>query len=737
MKKIGPFFACLVTCMMLLFPALAFEAPGWIDYPQGMMTVLSVARRTDALWLYGVTSSGRTLYSLDAETGSLTPLPEHMLPDKSFTALLSDLGELWGLDMMESMIYPITAQEDTLITGEGLILDISSLLEDASDAGERYEQFMPEQAFIYGGKLYLLYESLEFMGEGTNGTAFLSFDLQSGEGKRIQIPLITAVSSYKDGMLLAICFDVNMPGSSLAELQVIDSAGEAIDEKKLISLEGTEQERIGSLAYDEVEDMVYFTMSDKLYRMSLAGEAELCAYGEYPARVYGGSLVPLPGRKALIVSENQLLITRTDPSLLPTGMVRIYGGYSQETAIGQVSKALLGLPVEVLRPPYQTTAELSQLFLLRDDYTEILTLDTDKINIATAKAKGFYYDLSNSVILENYVDSLYPKIRELAMFESKIALIPYARQDMSGSYNPAAFELLGLAVPGTFNELCDLIDSWNDGLVYEHPDYMLIDTDDLGRKLVEYAISLYAASCERTGDAFSFTSPVLREMLGRVDTVRFDHLENIDFRYDAWLEVEHTLIGGLGSASTLPGTMGLQPLVLKVREGDEPAITSQISFMMINPFAEYPEDALRFLEAFVGYIQSQDMLRLTTSIREPVIKPGFEEDWANMTAYYDERKKEEARLEGAEKREMESRNELFRQNLEGIWRYERYEISPEMIEAYSELNIGAYIKHAGDPASFIGQNQELLSRYINGQIDLDGFLREADQRLRLKTLEDS
>lgn len=166
-------------------------------------------------------------------------------------------------------------------------------------------------------------------------------------------------------------------------------------------------------------------------------------------------------------------------------------------------------------------------------------------------------------------------------------------------------------------------------------------------------------------------------------------------------------------------------------------VASQIRLMMVNPFAEYPEEAVRFLETFIGHIRNENLLRLTTTITEPVIREGFEESWANSMAYYEERKIQETKLEGAEKREMESKNEYFRKNLDRIWNYERFDISPDMLESYPRLAANSFIKHAGDPASFVRENGELLNRYLDGQIDIDAFLREADQKLRLKTLEDN
>ena len=737
MKRKPSFITYLVACVLLLPMLSGMSAPvsGWIDYPKGAFSIKSVLSYHDELWLY----TGDRLYVLNAQTGEIVPLPEGMNPQKRFDALMSDTGQLWGLDAAEGNLYSLSEEDGTLLFEEkALTLDIGSLLEDASDAGESYQQAWPRQAMIDEFRLYLLYESTEFMGEGESGMALLSFDLRTGKGKWYQIPFITAISTYKGGKLLAACYEPNANDTAGSVMRVIDPENGEEGEMMTLSFEEEESGRIANLSYSEEEDLVYFTIGEKLYSPDSEGRAKLCAYVDYLASVVSGQLTPLSGRKALLVTEKQLLLTSTNPELLPKGKVRIYWISTDDYPISQTARDLRGLPIGLLRPVYLSTADLSQLLLLREDHTEVLTMDTEAINIEAVKSKGYFYDLSESKILKSYVNSLYSELKALATQDGKIAMIPYERDDLGGSYNPAVFEALGLDTPETFDELCDLIDRWNDELVYEHPDYLLIDPYNLNAELAVLAISIHAAYCEGSGEAFSFTSPVLRQMLERAAAVRYDSIEPIDFRYDTWLEVEHTLIGRLNSASSsIAYEMGLRPLVLTAKEGDRPMVASQIRLMMVNPFAEYPEEAVRFLETFIGHIRNENLLRLTTTITEPVIREGFEESWANSMAYYEERKIQETKLEGAEKREMESKNEYFRKNLDRTCKYERFDISPDMLESYPRLVANSFIKHAGDPASFVRENGELLNRYLDGQIDIDAFLREADQKLRLKTLEDN
>lgn len=87
---------------------------------------------------------------------------------------------------------------------------------------------------------------------------------------------------------------------------------------------------------------------------------------------------------------------------------------------------------------------------------------------------------------------------------------------------------------------------------------------------------------------------------------------------------------------------------------------------MISPYAEYPEEVLRFPEAYVAQLRPEELLRLGDSVTEPVVRRGFEEDWANMTAALDSRRAEALKLEGAEKREMDAKNESFAANLDRI-----------------------------------------------------------------------
>lgn len=59
-----------------------------------------------------------------------------------------------------------------------------------------------------------------------------------------------------------------------------------------------------------------------------------------------------------------------------------------------------------------------------------------------------------------------------------------------------------------------------------------------------------------------------------------------------------------------------------------------------------------------------------------------------------------------------------------------------MIDLARGLAQNSYVEHAGAPASYLEKDgAPLLRRYLDGQLGLAGFLREAEQTLRLQTLE--
>ena len=133
----------------------------------------------------------------------------------------------------------------------------------------------------------------------------------------------------------------------------------------------------------------------------------------------------------------------------------------------------------------------------------------------------------------------------------------------------------------------------------------------------------------------------------------------------------------------------------------------------------------------------QDKISLCKDYAEPKINKYYEKSMENQKQYIDSIKKEIEKAEGAEKTELEkdlAREEVnYQLSLEGIG---KYQFSKEAIEEYKSYLNNVYLLDYYR-SMFTDQEQILTirNRFMDGQMDLDAFIKETDAKLKLIKLE--
>ncbi|HHX20831.1 MAG TPA: hypothetical protein GX722_03470 [Clostridiales bacterium] len=156
----------------------------------------------------------------------------------------------------------------------------------------------------------------------------------------------------------------------------------------------------------------------------------------------------------------------------------------------------------------------------------------------------------------------------------------------------------------------------------------------------------------------------------------------------------------------------------------------------INPRSANIDLTLQYLENYVASLSAEMQVMLMPGCNDPVFNPQYDQIMeqinATVQAYEDMLRK----AEDAARAEMESVLAEIKKSRDMMAEESRYLFGEQAIQTYRDLMNTAFLKPY-DPAHFgvTGDMYNLYDRYLQKQIDLDTFIREADGKLRLMRLE--
>ncbi len=774
-------FKRTLTLFLALMMVLGLSGQAMAAQPAAQNTDLSLGETT---WLTSaaffkdqILLSGDGIYTYQPGDEELTQLqsfstPEwtEKYPDIYGLTLVADGDSLYGLHLEKDMLYPITINEGGkgIMLGEGIQLDLSPLLN--MEYGDEGYKEQPSQLLAHGGRLYMV---LRTYGPKGPTAKLLSYDVAAGgQATEHKAEFVAQIAPYKDGKLLAMvmneaeAWDPKTNQMKPPMLAVYDPAADALTE---LGTAGVPYRSEGmGMVYDAQGDYVYLTGKDEVYRWTQANGPELCAY--LPPTNYGGAmsgrlLMIAPGRIAA-VNQQGVSVRGTDPAQLPTGRLTIYGSYMDDNHKAAI-QGLNGIPVTFLDNKYFSTAqELGQALVSGEDNIDILFLRSDSIDLDNIIAKGYCADLSGSQVITDYVAKTYPMMQEQAMREGKTYLVPVDLDGQLVVYFPKLLEQVGVEVPKTFDQLCDFLQQWNDELGEKFPDILPMQSTDYRNELMQMAMTLFADSKGIKGEEFTFADPQLKDLLTRATTVNTEDIAQkvdwsqpgsnaameeiynkppvIENRYGLSLDMLSNSFNNPDGQMTVsygngPGyEVGTeQPFQLSMSQAEKPVTGVTLTLMAVNPKSKNLESAIRYVEQYVSGLQPVKAAMLNPELNDPIPNPYFERSIKWMEERKANMERELAKLEGAEKTEMQANYEREMAENEKNMERMRWQVVPEAIAYYRQMMDNAYVR-TFNAMSTIWQSPDirtLFERYTQGQLPLEQFLQEADGKLRLMRLE--
>ena len=291
---------------------------------------------------------------------------------------------------------------------------------------------------------------------------------------------------------------------------------------------------------------------------------------------------------------------------------------------------------------------------------------------------------------------------------------------------------------------------WNDEFVEDYPNFAPLDsTEKYKDRMFRLALREWKGYCQATNQNLHFDDPIFREMVSAIDAMRCDRIEESNKKTsDEESDYKQPLIftGTWMLNSYYDGdvTFGkdktpklIQMTLTKdtdfhIGEGIE------IELMFVNPRTTDSDEIGTMLEYVIKNIRDEQKVELVAGCTTPIENPSYEEqrkqNEADLVMYqkaYDEASAEE---KNAYKEQLDEFKRYMEQSAES----DRYTVSPAYIQRYQEVILPAL--YIGKPTVLDSTDntsglKTLVQRYVDGQITLDQFIREADGKLRMIQLE--
>ena len=691
---------------------------------------------------------------------------------KQISNLYTDGEKLYAFCSQSGDFFEVNEKDGEIVRNNLVKFNLENYTETYEDGSGNERSFsrVPNDSVLYNGKLYAIYQNMN-----NSGTSLSSFDITTGEETTYSVTNIKALAPYKDGKLILVTqdeeklYNSDKPEEGIAKLLVFDPAKDTAEEiGPMLADDGEPKYFYGSMFYDENRDAVlYFTDNGLMLRHKDAS-AEKCAH--FPSSFLGGissGYTVLPGNYIAVIIQNTVYVESTDPSSMPKKSLVVYNGYSSNH--DYVAKQMLDTQITMYEGGWFSSAqELGQALVSGTNNIDIFALSGNYMDTNSIINKGYALDLSAAKGVSEFVDSLYPYIKDACVKDGKIYALPVYLYHHTYSQNDMLLEELNISSPKTFGDVCDILSDWysDEDKVAE---YNFTEDPNVKYVMWDMLFNLYANHVYLSGEEMRFDTPVFRSMADKL----IKSLENVpdisdsEMQYDEEYYQKPSLFGmqsldlyGISNEAESRRRIELlknhpafaedesyknrdsyaypfNPMVLKATETSPEGFSAELTLVFVNSKTHDPENALKYIENFIHGYQDETKISLCKDYAKPKLNPYYEKGMESQKAHIDALKKEIEKAEGAEKTELEkdlARAEVgYQLDLEGVG---KYQYTQEGIEEYKSYINNVYIS-TYDNSLFSRQEQmqTLRQRLIEGQMDLDAFIKEADSKLKLIKLE--
>ena len=770
MKHLWKHLLCTALCLCLLFSSALAEAVDinlhvTADYSDADATIIRSGQVTgDSLYLlvggvYGIVEEGGVkLQRWTAGMSGPETVLENLLSYRSEDAdaampvvsrLITDGKSVYGYDDMTGQLVRLVDESGNAKVESLCTLETAE--EEKSADGVYYGSYVSAM-FVQNGEVVRLAENY---GEGESSYVVERYALDTGKliGRSGADNTLRTLCSYKDGKYLALVQpqpgpeDMELPMSQLA---IYDPATGEMN--PVATLSGS---YLNNVTYDPQSDTAYYCCDATIYTVPLAtGESRVSAY--LPVNAWSGSdttFAVLAGGMIVYANGDGAYVRRLDAPELAAGALTIAneGGTQKHMAVVAEHPEL---NVTLASNYPQTMEELTTAMVSGTGSIDVFSLTTNANPIARLIEKGYAADLSGYPELMAVAGRVDARYTDSVMRDGKLYGLPVSLYTNGMGVNADTMEKLGLTqedLPTTWLEFLDFAANFHYDYGEENADVALMDLNMRG-SLFQMIREQYVAAQLRDTGSISFDTPLFRKLMQALEAIDFTELDPYEVKGDKVWEgndanefyEKQQLFTRYAEAS--PRSMGQsgygranQPLILSLDGETEPIIPVSMTVMIVNPRSTRMDQAAAYLTAYAGHYDPEtENIMFFPDQNDPVPNSYYK---IQKQSYEESLRELDSRIEKAD----ESEKAILRDNREQIQGFldeletRRMSVTEEMIQAYRE-QVAPYLyvtpqTPLTNPDSS-GELDTLTSQYLDHAIDLDTYIREMDQRVRMMMMED-
>lgn len=665
------------------------------------------------------------------------------------TRLLADGECLYGFDESSRQVM-------RLVDGAGSaavqpLCTLETVEEEPSEDGIYYGSYV-NSMFMQDGEVVRLAENY---GQGESSLLVERYALDTGKliAQQGVDSTLRALCAYKDGKYLALVQPVPGPEdmeAPMTQIAVYDPATGGTT--PVATLNGS---YLNNLTYDRESDTAYYCGDATIYAVPLAtGESRVSAY--LPVNAWSGSdttFAALSGGMIVYANGDGTYVRRLDAPEMAAGALTVAneGGTTKHMAVVAEHPEL---NVTLASEYPQTMEELTTAMVSGTGSMDVLCLTTSYNPVERLIDKGYAADLSGYPELMAVAGRMDPRFTQSVMRDGKLYALPVALSTNTLGVNAEAMEKLGLTesdLPATWLEFLDFAANYYYDYGEENADVALMDLN-MRRPLFQMIRDQYVAAQLRDTGSVSFDTPLFRKLMQALEAIDFTELDPYEVKGDKIWEgndanefyEKQQLFTRYSEAS--PRAMDQsgygrsnQPLILRLDSETEPVLPVIMTVMIVNPRSTRMDQAAAYLTAYAGHYDAEtENIMFFPDQNDPVPNSYYE---VQKQSYEESLRDVDSRIEKADESEKASLRET-REQIQGYLdelENQRMSVTEEMIQAYREQVAPYLYVTPQTPLTNPESSNELdtlTSQYLDHAIDLDTYIREMNQRVRMMMLED-
>ena len=404
---------------------------------------------------------------------------------------------------------------------------------------------------------------------------------------------------------------------------------------------------------------------------------------------------------------------------------------------------------------YATTSTFANALKLGELSCDLFSLNTLAYNWSSLIEKGYCVDLSDSEIIANAMEKIYPNIAALGMKDGHIYAVPVSITFRNTLFNQDALAMCGLddePTPQSFPELLGFADRWcnliEENGAYEglrlHAGWVpdLYGEGTYSAWLISLLIDSYISQTQYAGEALDFNNPELIALLERCMTVgrRLYALESKPRNTDSG--------DGIGFLVTAPQNLWPtntdQIICFRLNDQQPAILKAEVVMYAVYSGSNQTMLTIQLLESILAGEEHPDNFQrqLLYTNAEPKLNSNYDYAVSVHKKYLAETEAQlqDSTLSNDDRLALEDELAKWQQALiDDESDEKKYLVSAAKLASYREKEPYFYFETPNAFNSSMEASSQLKSleeQYANGVINVETLVKELNRIARMSMLED-